>query len=244
MNIAHIVSGVKRSVLCKVRLKMYRWQRAAYSWQQEVGCPHVGHVLTGSGESDYLIFHPAVWEALIIPLNPDTFTALVVRVLITHITLLLTKDLCTRTSKLTSRSAHSCASLRSAEDQKKPPFTKSAAKSFSLIKSNSVFLLISPACLVQSSTNTRPTVKWSKTTERIPLTLSSADSRTTECQPSEWNLCKDLKTDKWLRTIWILTRTDKDNRARTNVWLSLGICSDKVACCPRNVFLVFFFSFW
>lgn len=48
-------------------------------------------------ESDYLIFHSAVWEALIIPLNQDSFIVLCVSVLIAHITPTKPK------SKLTSR---------------------------------------------------------------------------------------------------------------------------------------------
>lgn len=88
----------------------------------------------GPGESDYLIFHSAVWEALIIPLNRDSFIVLCVRVLITHITLLLTKDLCTRMSNLTSRNLYSWAFLHSSYDQNVPS-QKAAAKTFWLIKS-------------------------------------------------------------------------------------------------------------
>lgn len=88
------------------------------------GCgPHVGHVLTGIGESDYLIFHSAVCEALIIPLNQDSFTALCVRVLITQITPVLAKDLCTQMSNLTSRNLYSWAFLHSSSDQNVPSDT-------------------------------------------------------------------------------------------------------------------------
>lgn len=80
----------------------------------------LGMFWLGPGESDYLIFHSAVWEALIIPLNRDSFIVLCVRVLITHITLLLTKDLCTRMSNLTSRNLYSWAFLHSSYDQNVP----------------------------------------------------------------------------------------------------------------------------
>lgn len=97
-----------------------RVAKAPYSSQPGVGCPHIGHVLTEMWESDYPIFHWAVWEVLIIPLNSDSFIAMYARVLITHITLLLTFNLCTQMSNLTSWNLYSWAFLHSSNDQNVP----------------------------------------------------------------------------------------------------------------------------